>query len=51
MLKRIAFVLALAMASSAFAAAEAWNNVSMIDTQCSSKAKADPGRAHEATAR
>jgi len=42
MLKRIAFVLALAMTSSAFAAAEAWNNVSMIDTQCSSKAKANP---------
>ncbi len=42
MLKRISLLLALAMAFPAFAAAEAWNNVSMIDTQCSSKAKANP---------
>jgi hypothetical protein len=32
----------LALALSAFAAAEDWSNVSMIDTKCSAKAKADP---------
>jgi hypothetical protein len=42
MLKRITFVLALAAALPAFAAAEAWKNVAMIDTQCSQKAKANP---------
>jgi len=42
MVKRISFVLALAIALPALAAAEAWNDVSMIDTQCSSKAKANP---------
>jgi len=42
MTKRISLILALALALPAFAAAEAWNNVAMIDTQCSSKAKADP---------
>jgi hypothetical protein len=42
MLKRISMLLALAMAVPAFAVAEAWNNVSIIDTQCSQKAKADP---------
>ena len=42
MLKRIAFILAIAGALPAFAATESWKNVSMIDTQCSQKAKADP---------
>ena len=42
MVKRISLLLAVAMALPAFAAAEAWNNVSIIDTQCSSKAKANP---------
>ena len=42
MLKKISLALALAVALPALASAEAWNNVAMIDTQCSSKAKADP---------
>ncbi len=42
MLKRISFVLAVAMAVPAFAAAEAWNDVAMIDGQCSAKVKANP---------
>ena len=42
MMKRISLLMALAIALPAFAAAETWSNVSMIDTQCSAKAKADP---------
>jgi hypothetical protein len=41
MMKRISLLLALAIALPALAA-EAWNNVPMIDTQCSAKVKADP---------
>jgi len=42
MMKRTAILLAFAMAIPALAAAQSWSNVSMIDTQCSAKAKADP---------
>ncbi len=42
MLKRIVFMTVLAVSLPAVAAAEAWNNVSMIDTQCSAKVKANP---------
>jgi len=42
MVKRIALTLAFAMALPALASAEAWNSVSLIDTQCSAKVKADP---------
>ena len=41
-MKKAAVVMALLLAVPAFAAAEDWSNVSMIDTQCSTKAKADP---------
>jgi hypothetical protein len=41
-MKRISLLLAVAIAFPAFAAAESWSNVSIIDTQCSTKAKADP---------
>ena len=42
MKRRILLLLAVALAPPALAVAEAWDNVAMIDTQCSSKAKADP---------
>ena len=42
MTKRIPLLLILAMALPAFAVAESWNNVSMIDSQCEAKAKANP---------
>ena len=42
MMNRTAILLAFAMAIPALASAESWSNVSMIDTQCSAKAKADP---------
>jgi hypothetical protein len=42
MLKRISLLLALAIALPAFAAAEVWDNVSIIDTQCFATAKANP---------
>lgn len=42
MLKRILFTLTLGIALPAFCAAESWTNVAMIDTQCSSKVKANP---------
>jgi hypothetical protein len=42
MMKRISLLMVLAMALPAFAAAETWSGVSIIDTQCSTKAKADP---------
>lgn len=42
MLKRIVFMTVLAVSLPAVAAAEAWNNDSMIDTQCSAKVKANP---------
>jgi hypothetical protein len=42
MMKRISLLIALAIALPAFAAAENWSNVSIVDTQCSTKVKADP---------
>lgn len=41
-MKRMTFVLAFVLAFPAFAAAESWTNVSIVDTQCSTKAKANP---------
>lgn len=41
-MKRIAILLAAAMALPAFAAAQSWNNVSIVDSQCSKKASANP---------
>jgi len=41
-MKRAVVVMAVLMALPAFAAAEDWSNVAMIDTQCSTKAKANP---------
>src|SRR4051794_33325207 len=42
MMKRIVMAMAVAMALPALAAAEAWNDVSIIDSQCSAKVKANP---------
>jgi hypothetical protein len=42
MMKRISLLMILALALPALAAAEDWSNVSMIDTKCSAKVKADP---------
>ena len=41
-MKRIFAVMMLAVGLPAFAAAEAWNNVAIVDTQCAAKVKADP---------
>ena len=41
-MKRIFAVMMLAVALPAFAAAEVWNNVAIVDTQCAAKVKADP---------
>ena len=41
-MKKICMLMMLAMALPALAAAEDWSNVSIVDTQCSTKAKADP---------
>jgi hypothetical protein len=41
-MKRATVLMAVFLALPAFAAAEDWSNVSIIDTQCSTKAKADP---------
>lgn len=41
-MKRAVVLMAACLALPAFAAAENWSNVSMIDTQCSTKAKANP---------
>jgi hypothetical protein len=41
-MKRICLLMILAMALPALAAAEDWSNVSIVDTQCSTKVKADP---------
>jgi hypothetical protein len=41
-MKRICLLMILAMALPALAAAQDWSNVSIVDTQCSTKAKADP---------
>jgi hypothetical protein len=40
--KRIVLMMVLALALPAFASAETWSNVSIVDTQCSTKAKANP---------
>jgi len=41
-MKRICLLMILALALPAFAAAEDWGNVAIVDTQCSTKVKADP---------
>ena len=41
-MKRVVVVLAAFLALPMFAAAEDWSNVAMIDSQCSTKAKANP---------
>jgi hypothetical protein len=41
-MKRNLLLIAVLASLPAFAAAESWNNVSVIDSQCSMKAKADP---------
>ncbi len=41
-MKRVVVVLAAFLVLPMFAAAEDWSNVAMIDTQCSTKAKANP---------
>lgn len=41
-MKRAVLLMAAFLALPAFAAAEDWSNVSMIDTQCATKAKANP---------
>lgn len=42
MIKRMSLLLVFALALPAFAAAQNWRNVSIIDTKCSTKMKADP---------
>lgn len=42
MLKRMSLLMILALALPSLAAAEDWNNVSIVDTNCSAKVKADP---------
>lgn len=41
-MRKITLLLALVLAFPAFAAAESWTNVSIVDTQCSTKVKANP---------
>jgi hypothetical protein len=41
-MKRLCCLLLLVLTLPAFAAAEDWSNVPIIDTQCSTKAKANP---------
>ena len=41
-MKKIFLLIILASALPAVAVAEDWSNVSMVDTRCSTKAKADP---------
>jgi hypothetical protein len=41
-MKKIVALISLAIMLPAFAAAETWNNVPIVDTQCSTKVKADP---------
>ena len=41
-MKRVVVVVAAMLALPLFAVAEDWSNVAMIDTQCSTKAKANP---------
>lgn len=42
MIKRISLLMILALMLPVLAVAEDWNNVPMVDTQCSAKVKADP---------
>jgi hypothetical protein len=42
MIKRIAVLMLAALALPVLASAENWSNVPIIDTQCATKAKADP---------
>ena len=41
-MRKMFAVIMMAVALPAFAAAEAWNNVAIVDTQCAAKVKADP---------
>ena len=41
-MKKLAILLSFVLAFPAFAAAESWNNVSIVDTQCSKKVAANP---------
>lgn len=41
-MKKMTVLLAIALAFPAFAAAESWTNVSIVDSQCSKKASANP---------
>lgn len=41
-MKRMVVLMILGITLPAFASAETWSNVSMVDTQCSTKVKADP---------
>ena len=41
-MKRLVMLLSFALALPAFAAAESWTNVSIVDTQCSKKVAANP---------
>lgn len=41
-MKRLVFLLSFVLALPAFAAAESWTNVSIVDTQCSKKVAANP---------
>jgi hypothetical protein len=42
MMKRISVLMLAALSLPALASAESWTNAPIIDTQCSTKAKADP---------
>ncbi len=41
-MKKICLLMIMAIALPALASAQDWSNVSIVDTQCSAKAKADP---------
>ena len=41
-MKRLVILLSFVLVFPAFAAAESWNNVSIVDTQCSKKVAANP---------
>lgn len=41
-MKKLTILLSLVLAFPAFAAAESWTNVSIVDTQCSKKVAANP---------
>lgn len=42
MMREVLMLMILAIMLPAFAVAETWNSVSIVDTQCSTKVKADP---------